>query len=76
MKQCKIIVKDEVNCKIEGLELTERKALVKMFEYEVPGARYLPAVRLGRWNGKVSFFSLGGSSYVNLYVTAVVPSIG
>ena len=66
MKQCKIIVKDEVNCKIEGLELTERKALVKMFEYDVPGARYLPAVRLGRWNGKVSFFSLGGSSYVNL----------
>ena len=66
MKQCKIIVRDEVNVKIEGLELTERKALVKMFEYEVPGARYLPAVRLGRWNGKVSFFSLGGSSYVNL----------
>ena len=53
MKQCKIVVTDEVNVKIIGLELTERKALVKMFEYEVPGARYLPAVRLGRWNGKV-----------------------
>jgi superfamily II DNA or RNA helicase len=66
MKQCKIIVKDEVNVKIEGLELTERKALMKLFEYEVPGARYLPAVRLGRWNGKVSYFSLGGSSYINL----------
>jgi len=66
MKQCKIIVKDEVNVKIEGLELGERKALVKLFEYEVPGARYLPAVRLGRWNGKVSYFSLGGSSYINL----------
>jgi superfamily II DNA or RNA helicase len=66
MKQCKIIVKDEVNVKIEGLELSERKALVKLFEYEVPGARYLPAVRLGRWNGKVSYFSLGGSSYINL----------
>jgi superfamily II DNA or RNA helicase len=66
MKQCKIIVKDEVNVKIEGLELAERKALMKLFEYEVPGARYLPAVRLGRWNGKVSYFSLGGSSYINL----------
>ena len=66
MKQCKIIVKDEVNVKIEGLELTERKALMKMFEYEVPGARYLPAVRLGRWNGKVSYFSLAGSTYINL----------
>jgi superfamily II DNA or RNA helicase len=66
MKTCKLIIKDEVNVKIEGLELSERKTLVKMFEYEKPGARYLPSVRLGRWNGKISFFSLGGSSYVNL----------
>ena len=66
MKQCKIIVRDEVNVKIEGLELTERKALMKMFEFEVPGARYLPSVRLGRWNGKTSYFSLSGSTYINL----------
>lgn len=66
MKQCKLIIRDEVNVKIEGLELAERKALMKLFEYEKPGARYLPSVRLGRWNGKVSYFSLGGSSYVNL----------
>jgi superfamily II DNA or RNA helicase len=66
MKKCKIIIRDEVNCKLEGLELSERKALVKKFEYEVPGARYLPSVRLGRWNGKVSYFQLGGSTYINL----------
>jgi len=78
MKPCKIIIKDEVNCKIEGLELTERKKLMKMFEYEVPGARYLPSVRLGRWNGKVSYFSLGGSSYINLLdkIIPVVDSAG
>jgi superfamily II DNA or RNA helicase len=74
MKPCKIIIKDEVNCKIEGLELTERKKLMKMFEYEVPGARYLPSVRLGRWNGKVSYFSLGGSSYINL-LDKIIPVI-
>ena len=66
MKQCKLIIRDEVNVKIEGLELAERKALMKMFEFDVPGARYLPSVRLGRWNGKTSYFSLGGSTYVNL----------
>jgi superfamily II DNA or RNA helicase len=66
MKECKLIIKDEVNVKLEGLELAERKALMKMFEYEKPGARYLPAVRLGRWNGKVSYFSLGGGTYINL----------
>ena len=74
MKQCKIIVKDEVNVKIEGLELAERKALMKMFEYEVPGARYLPAVRLGRWNGKVSYFSLAGSTYINL-LEEILPAL-
>ena len=66
MRQCKLVIKDEVNVKIEGLELSERKTLMKMFEYEKPGARYSPSVRLGRWNGKVSYFSLGGSTYINL----------
>lgn len=66
MKQCKLLIRDEVNVKLEGLELPERKALMKMFEFEVPGARYLPSVRLGRWNGKTSYFALGGSTYINL----------
>ena len=66
MRQCTIIIKDEVNIKIEGLELDARRALVNAFKYDVPGARYLPAVRLGRWDGKVSYFQLGGSTYVNL----------
>lgn len=66
MHSCKIIVKDQVNIKIENLDLSTRRRLVQKFEYDVPGARYLPAVRLGRWNGKVSFFQLGGSTYLNL----------
>ena len=64
--QARLIIKDEVNVKIEGLDLADRTALVKKFKYEVPGARYQPAVRLGRWDGKVAFFQLGGSSYINL----------
>lgn len=66
MKTCTIVIKDEVNCKVENLELVDRKNLSKMFEYEKPGARYLPSVRLGRWNGKISYFSLAGSTYINL----------
>jgi len=72
MKTARIIVRDEVNIKIEGLELDARRALVNAFKYDVPGARYLPAVRLGRWNGKTSYFQLGGSSYVNL-LPEIVP---
>ena len=66
MRTATIIIRDEVNIKIEGLELDARRALVTAFKYDVPYARYLPAVRLGRWDGKVSYFQLGGSTYVNL----------
>lgn len=66
MRQARLIIRDEVNVKIEGLELDARRTLVNKFKYDVPYARYLPAVRLGRWDGKVSFFQLGGSTYVNL----------
>ena len=66
MKKATITIQDEVNIKIEGLDLDARKALVKAFKYDIPYARYLPAVRLGRWDGKVSYFQLGGSTYTNL----------
>ena len=66
MRNARLIIKDEVNLKIEGLELDARRACMKKFEYEVPGARYMPSVKLGRWNGKVSYFSLAGSTYINL----------
>ena len=59
-------IKDEVNLKIDGLELDARRALMQKFEFEVPGARYMPSVKLGRWNGKVSYCSLAGSTFINL----------
>ncbi|HET8688330.1 MAG TPA: DEAD/DEAH box helicase family protein [Methanosarcina sp.] len=64
--RAELIINDEVNVKIEGLELRDRKNLSNKFKYEVPGARYLPAVKLGRWDGKKDFFSMGGSTFINL----------
>ena len=72
MKTATIIIKDEVNIKIEGLDLDARKKLVSTFKYDVPGARYQPSVRLGRWDGKVAYFQLGGSTYTNL-LPEIVP---
>jgi superfamily II DNA or RNA helicase len=66
MREATLVIRDEVNVKIEGLELDARRSLVNRFKYDVPYARYLPAVRLGRWDGKVSYFQLGGSTYINL----------
>jgi superfamily II DNA or RNA helicase len=64
--QAKLLIRDEVNVKIEGLDLNTRTALVKRYKYEIPGARYQPSVRLGRWDGKIPFFNLGGTTYINL----------
>lgn len=72
MKTATIIIRDEVNIKIEGLDPDARKKLVNTFKYDIPYARYLPAVRLGRWDGKVSYFQLGGSTYTNL-LPEIVP---
>ena len=66
LRECKIVIRDEVNIKIEGLELSTRQRLSNMFKYQVPYARHLPAVRLGRWDGKIAYFQLGGSTYTNL----------
>jgi superfamily II DNA or RNA helicase len=61
----KLIIKDEVNIKLEGLPLDTRKKLAAKFKYEDPTARYRPAVKLGRWDGKVSLFGLGGNGYLS-----------
>ena len=63
---CKIVIRDEINCKLEGLDVDTRRRLVAKFKYEVPYARHLPSVKLGRWDGKVAYFQLGGSTYINL----------
>jgi superfamily II DNA or RNA helicase len=62
----RIIIKDEVNVKIEGLDLNTRKSLVKKFKFEDPTARYRPAYKLGRWDGTVAFFGLGGTTYLSM----------
>ena len=74
MTVAKLIIKDEVNAKLDGIELTERKKLVEKFKYEIPGAKYQPSVRLGRWDGKVPFFNLGGSTYINL-LPQIIPML-
>lgn len=55
-----------MNVKIENLSLDTRKALVKKFKYEDPTARFRPAYKLGRWDGTVSFFGLGGTTYLSM----------
>lgn len=61
----KLVIKDEVNIKFEQLPLDARKKLASAFKYEVPYARYQPSFKLGRWDGTVSLFGIGGTGYLN-----------
>jgi superfamily II DNA or RNA helicase len=65
MKSCKLIIKDEVNIKLEGLPVELRRKLVNKFKYVDPTARYRPAYQLGRWDGSVTLFGMGGNGYIN-----------
>ena len=65
MSSCKLIIHDEVNIKLEGLSVDIRRKLSNSLKFEVPYARYMPQYKLGRWDGKVAFFGLGGTGYVN-----------
>lgn len=63
--KCKIILKDEVNVKIEGLDLQTRRKCEQKLKFFLPYARHVPAYKLGRWDGTVGFFTVGGNTFVN-----------
>jgi superfamily II DNA or RNA helicase len=63
--KCKIILKDEVNCKVEGLDLQTRRKCEQKLKFFLPYARHVPAYKLGRWDGCVGFFTMGGNTFVN-----------
>ena len=65
MSSCKLIIKDEVNLKLEGLPVEIRRKLVNKFKYVDPTARYRPAYQLGRWDGAITLFGMGGNGYLS-----------
>ena len=65
MRSCKLIIEDEVNIKLEGLDVDMRRKISAALKFEVPYAKHMPQYKLGRWDGKVAFFGIGGTGYVN-----------
>lgn len=61
----KLIIQDEVNIKFEGLSVDVRRKLANKLKYLLPYARHMPQYKLGRWDGTVGFFGLGGNGYLN-----------
>lgn len=71
---CTLTIKDEVNVSFTGLSPEHRRKLVSSLEFMVPYARHMPSFKLGRWNGKKSFATMGGGTYYNM-LDRVLPMI-
>ena len=74
MSSCKLVIKDEVNIKLEGLEIETRRKIANKLKYELPYARHMPAFKLGRWDGTVSFFGIGGTGYL-AHLDVILPIV-
>jgi superfamily II DNA or RNA helicase len=61
----KLIIEDEVNIKFEGLPVDARRKMANSLKFMLPYARHMPQYKLGRWDGTVGFFGLGGHGYLN-----------
>lgn len=74
MSSCKLIIKDEVNIKFEGLDVETRRKIANKLKYDLPYARHMPAYKLGRWDGTVAFFGIGGTGYL-AHLDIILPII-
>ena len=74
MSICKLIIKDEVNIKIDGLAVETRRKIVNQLKFDLPYARHMPAYKLGRWDGTKTFFGIGGTGYL-AHLDVILPII-
>ena len=74
MSSCKLIIRDEVNIKIDGLAVETRRKIVNKLKFDLPYARHMPAYKLGRWDGTKTYFSIGGTGYL-AHLDIILPII-
>jgi superfamily II DNA or RNA helicase len=74
LSSCKLIIRDEVNIKFEGLSVETRRKIVNKLKYDLPYARHMPAYKLGRWDGTKTYFGIGGTGYL-AHLDVILPII-
>ena len=74
LSSCKLIIRDEVNIKVEGLSVETRRKIVNKLKYDLPYARHMPAYKLGRWDGTKTYFGIGGTGYL-AHLDVILPII-
>ncbi len=74
MSTCKLIIKDEVNIKLDGLAVETRRKIVNKLKFDLPYARHMPAYKLGRWDGTKTYFGIGGNGYL-AHLDVILPIV-
>lgn len=66
MATTRLEIVDEVNIRFHDLSPECRRKMSDSLKFYLPYARHLPAVKLGRWDGSMTYCDIGGRSYLNL----------
>lgn len=74
MHQATMVVLDQCNVRFEGLSPGVRNRMKEALKFMIPNAKHMPSVKLGRWDGTVSFCSMAGATFLNL-LDRVLPII-
>jgi superfamily II DNA or RNA helicase len=73
-KKAIIKILDEVNCVVMGLETKETNYFKEKYSPLAEGYFFSKKFKLGIWDGKISFFSKAGKTYVQL-LDEIVPEL-
>ena len=71
-KKCTLIIHDEVNCSVRGLQNQHKDRLKDKYGVLVPTRFYNIKFKLGQWDGKIAFFKDNGDTYFHL-LDEIVP---
>lgn len=64
--KCILEIHDEINIRLNGLDLKTRHKVASALKFFVPHAKYTTSYKLGRWDGCISLATTGGRTFLNL----------
>lgn len=74
MNTVTVWLKDEINCVIAGIDEQEHEYFHEKFAYKAKNYFFNPKFKLGTWDGKIRFYSKGGSTYLYL-LKYIIPKL-
>lgn len=73
-RECRIIIEDEVNARIEGLHPTDCDVFYNQYGMFAPNYFFNPKFKLGMWDGKIRFFQKTGKC-LTYFIDELIPKL-